>query len=386
MSYGIYLDIVYNKKIAARRATVPVPCGNESGASDSAQGARCGAGGSTGNKQIVPPHQIHYLIRRGRKDSAAQGETGFEGGPPRGHKKIMTTSATIRRKAVFMLGAATMLTAMLASAPVVAQKANTAATPPAAGGSGLPDGGRHPEIEKFKREGGEVEYIGHAYGLDGWLLTRKDIAPRTAYTTDRGGLVIGSLVDPDGQVVTMTQLQALKAKMEGSQAAQPGAEDPRSGASKAEHFYATLEKRSAWVQSGPDDAPYLYMLMNVNCDHCKAYWKELEPVVKQGKLQVRFVPYGAAPANREGGAAMMSSADPGAAWSEYIAGKPDALAKSKIVDGALSAIDANTRMVKEYKVGGPPFTMYRRLDDGKLMVIAGVPTNMMLLRSELTRN
>ena len=303
-----------------------------------------------------------------------------------GAHKDMTTFKTIRRKAAYTLGTAALLTGLLASAPTWAQKADTASAPPAAGGNGLPTGERHPEIEKFKKEGGEVEYIGHAYGLDGWLLTRKDIAPRTAYTTAQGGLVIGSLVNPEGAVETMNQLHALKAKMEGSQAAQPGAEEAQSGASKAEHFYATLEKRSAWVQSGPDDAPYMYVLMNVNCDHCKAYWKELEPAVKQGKLQVRFVPFGTAPANRDGGAAMMSSADPGAAWSDYIAGKSDALAKSTIVDGALSAIDANTKLVAQYKVTGSPFTVYRRLDDGKLMVISGKPSNMMLLRSELAKN
>jgi len=299
----------------------------------------------------------------------------------------MMSFKTIRPSTVRTVGAAALVAALLASsAPVLAQKATTAGAPPAAGGNGLPSGERHPEIEKFKKEGGMVEYIGHAFGLDGWLLTRQDIPPRTAYTTAEGGLVIGSLVNPEGKVETMNQLTALKAKMEGSQAAQPGAEEPKSGASKAEHFYATLEKRSAWVQSGPDDAPYLYMLMNVNCDHCKEYWKELEPAVKQGKLQVRFVPFGQAPANREGGAAMMSSSDPGAAWSEYIAGKEGALAKSTIVDGALSAIDSNTALVKQFKVTGTPFTMYRRLDDGKLMVIAGKPSNMMMLRSELAKN
>jgi hypothetical protein len=245
---------------------------------------------------------------------------------------------------------------------------------------------RHPELEKFKKDGGEVEFIGHAYGLDGWLLTRKDLSPRTAYTTAQGGLVLGQLVSPDGAVETMSQLHALKAKMEGAQDALPGAEDPRSTASRAERFYAQVERRAAWAQAGREDAPYLYMLMNVNCDHCKAYWKELEPAVRQGRLQVRLVPFGQAPANREGGAALLSSEDPGTAWSEYIDGKTAALGAAKIVDGADAAIAANTRLVADFNIAQTPFTIYRRPDDGALTVIPGKPKNIMLLQAELARD
>ncbi len=283
------------------------------------------------------------------------------------------------------VAAAVVCAALALPLTAAAQKAPTAQQPvpaTAAPGNEL----RHPELEKFKSEGGDVEFIGHAYGLDGWLLTRKDIPPRTAYTTPQGGLVLGNLVNPQGEVETMSQLHALKAKMEGSQEAIPGAEEPSSNVSKSERFYATVEKKAAWVQAGKQDAPYLYMFMNVNCDHCKEYWKALEPAVKAGRLQVRLVPFGQAQANREGGAALLSSADPGAAWSDYIAGKQNALAKEKAVDGSLAAIDANTRMVKTFGLAKTPFTIYRRPDDGKLTVIAGKPSNMMLLESELARN
>ncbi|HCS22274.1 MAG TPA: hypothetical protein DIW20_00880 [Rhodospirillaceae bacterium] len=291
------------------------------------------------------------------------------------------------KPAVFKrVAAATVLLAVMAL-PVMshAQKAPTAQTPvPAqtAPGNEL----RHPELEKFKTDGGEVEFIGHAYGLDGWLLTRKDIPPRTAYTTPQGGLVLGNLVNPQGEVETMSQLHALKAKMEGSQEAIPGAEEPGSTVSKSERFYATVEKKAAWAQAGKDGVPYLYMFMNVNCDHCTEYWKALEPAVKAGRLQVRLVPFGQAPANREGGAALLSSADPAAAWSEYIGGKKEVLGKGKAVDGSLSAIDANTQLVKTFGLAKTPFTIYRRPDNGALTVIAGKPSNMMLLESELARN
>jgi hypothetical protein len=268
--------------------------------------------------------------------------------------------------------------------PAPAQKAPTAQT--AVPAAGPQNELRHPELEKFKTDGGEVEFIGHAFGLDGWLLTRQDLPPRTAYTTAEGGLVLGQLVNRDGEVETMSQLHALKAKMEGSQEAMPGAEEPKSTASKAERFYAMLERRAAWVQAGKEDAPYLYMMMNVNCDHCQEYWKALQPAVKEGKLQVRLVPFGAQPANRDGGAALLSSSDPGTAWSDYINGNKEALASSKIVDGAIAAIAANSKLLGDFNVPQAPFTIYRRPDDGKLTVIAGKPGNMLLLQAELARN
>ncbi|MDY0008759.1 MAG: hypothetical protein RBS08_03550 [Bdellovibrionales bacterium] len=284
------------------------------------------------------------------------------------------------------LFAALALIAMISvSAAAFAQKAETAQAAAEAEAAPLNEL-RHPELDKFKKDGGEIEFIGHAFGLDGWLLTRSDLPPRTAYTTAQGGLVLGQLVNPDGAVETMSQLHALKAKMEGSQEALPGAEEARSTASKSERFYATLERRAAWAQAGKNDAPYLYVLMNVNCDHCKEYWKDLAPAVKDGRLQVRLVPFGQAPANREGGAALLSSADPATAWSEYIDGKAEALGKDKIVDGALAAIGANTKLVADFNITQSPFTIYRRPDDGKLTVIPGKPGNMMLLQSELTRN
>lgn len=282
--------------------------------------------------------------------------------------------------------AAVALTAMVGFSPAAfAQKAETAQAAAAAEAAPLNEL-RHPELDKFRKDGGEVEFIGHAFGLDGWLLTRKDTPPRTAYTTVQGGLVLGQLVNPDGAVETMSQLHALKAKMEGSQEALPGAEEAQSTASKSERFYAVLERRAAWAQAGQNDAPYLYVLMNVNCDHCKEYWKDLAPAVKDGRLQVRLLPFGQAPANREGGAALLSSADPATAWSEYIDGKTASLGKDKIVDGALAAIDANTKLVQEFGIGQSPFTIYRRPDDGKLTVIPGKPGNMMLLQSELARD
>lgn len=246
---------------------------------------------------------------------------------------------------------------------------------------------RHTALREFEtKDGGKVEYMGHALGLDGWMLIKKDGTRLTAYTTVEGGLVVGQLVDQDGMIETVEQMKALAAKQMGGQQALPGALDLKSSASKAERFYAEVEKNGAWVQAGPDNAPYIYVFMNVSCDHCMEYWKDLEGAVNAGKLQVRLLPWGTAEENRFGGAAMMSSAKPGDAWSAYIKGDKSALSRDKIVDGALAAVAANGDFLKKWNIGANPFTMYRRPEDGKITVIMGRPQNTLLLIADLVRN
>lgn len=241
---------------------------------------------------------------------------------------------------------------------------------------------RHPELQKFESEGGRIEFLGHALGLDGWLLLTKDGRAQYAYTSPEGGLVLGMLVNPDGTVETANQLKAYKAKMEGAQESLPGADK---GASKAEQLYAAVEK-SNWVALGNKDAPYLYMFMNVSCEHCQAFWKDLQRTVEKGNLQVRFVPFGKLAENNEGGAALLSVPDPAAAWQEYLAGKTEALGKDKISPGALDKVAANTALAEEWRLKGTPFTLYRKVDNGTVLAVVGRPANVMLVLADLLRN
>lgn len=242
---------------------------------------------------------------------------------------------------------------------------------------------RHPELRKFEEEGGKVEFIGHAYGLDGWLLTRKDVSPRTVYTTPEGGLVMGLLVNPEGKLETTEQLLAFKARTEGAQESLPGAS--LATASAVEKFYAAVEK-SNWVVAGNPDAPYIYVFMNVTCDHCQAYWKELQAAVKGGQAQVRLVPFGISPENVETGAAFLSVDNPVAAWQQFIEGNKGALSKDKIKEAGLAALDANTQLLKTWKIAGvPPYTVYRKPADGKVMTVIGRPENTMRVLADLMK-
>lgn len=242
----------------------------------------------------------------------------------------------------------------------------------------------HPELKKFSEQGGSIEFIGHSHGLDGWLITLQGQPPRTVYTTREGGLVIGQMVSPDGIVQTANQLLALEEKVSGGQDAVPGADNPDSAATAAERFYAEVEK-AGWVEVGRADAPFIYLFFNTTCPECQSYWKELQPDIEAGRIRVRLAPYGAAAANRDGGAALLASADPAQAWNDFIAGKTQALARTKAAEAKLAAVDANGALLKKWNIQKTPFTIYRRPGDGRVAVILGQPQNMLLLRAELLK-
>ena len=273
------------------------------------------------------------------------------------------------------------LMALLSVAPAHAQQQDAAAAAadvPAVEVSALAK--KFPALADFEKQGGIVEYLGPSGSLEGFVLIGADKTVKTVYVTPENTMVMGILVGTDGQNLTAPQLMAYRKRLGGDQSAIAGAE---SGAvSKAEQVYAGAEK-SAWVQVGQDSAPYIYMFMNVNCDHCKAMFMDVAPLVKAGKIQIRLVPFGTAEANRDGGAALLSVSDPFAAWQAYINGDSAALGKDKIAAGALDKIAANTAFATTNKLQGPPFTLYRRPADGVITAMVGRPQNTLALMADL---
>ncbi len=233
-------------------------------------------------------------------------------------------------------------------------------------------------LNAFETAGGKFDYLGNAHGLDGWILISPKGDTQYIYTTPDGALLKGTLYAPDGSSETLRQLKAYEQKMSGGQAATPGAEK---SAMPAEQLYAAAEKAN-WVALGNAQAPYLYVFMNANCDHCRDYWADLSDQVAAGRFQVRLIPFGDADANRTAGAALLSATDPMAAWKAWAAGDQGALGADKIKDGAAARLEANTALVKKWRLPTPPFTLYRRPADGKIVALVGRPENKMLLPSE----
>ena len=266
----------------------------------------------------------------------------------------------------------------------------------------------HPVLKKFQDEKhAKIEFLGHDHGLDGWLITGKndagaDIA-QYAYTTSEGGIVLGVMFGPDGEVTTIKQLEAYSERMKtGGQGALPmeklvrGMEPPKSlvpkaedgseleagKVPKAEKFYALTEKTS-WVQIGKKEAPYMYVYINPTCDHCVTYWKTLRKYVDEGTLSLRLVPFGAVAQNRTLGAALLASKDGEKAWREFAEGNAGALSATDATDEMLNKIDRNTALFGQFQLkSGPPFSIYRAPVDGKIKAVLGKPDNVMMLMTD----
>ncbi len=241
---------------------------------------------------------------------------------------------------------------------------------------------RSPALKQFEDDGGTVEFLGTSHGLDGWVAKNSKGEVKTVvYTTQDGAMIAGMMFSQEGNNETKKQLEEYHSRVTGSQQAAPGADK---SSSKSEKLYAEVEK-AGWVSLGSSSAPYLYIFMNVNCDHCQDFWKDMEGAVKDGKLQVRLVPFGTSADNRDGGAALLSAEKPQDAWTAYVAGDKTALGKDKAKDENYQKIDANTALVRTWKLSGPPFTLYRRPGDGILTAIVGRPDNIMLLLAEFIK-
>ena len=238
-------------------------------------------------------------------------------------------------------------------------------------------------LKQFEDSGGTLNFLGNAYGMDGWIITDKNDEKKVqfAYATPEGALILGTMYAPDGKMETKKQLKALKERQDGSQAAAPGAEN---SSLKAERFYAKTEKAN-WVALGDSQAPYLYVFINIKCASCQLFWKDLKSSVKEKKLQVRLIPYGGKKGNRNSGAALLSVENPEEAWRAYLEGDTTALGKDKIKDGAYQKINENNILVKEWKRGKRPFTIYRKPKDGEITAIVGYPDNVLLLLTEFLK-
>lgn len=266
----------------------------------------------------------------------------------------------------------------------------------------------HPVLKKFQDEKkAKVEFLGRDHGLDGWLITGKNDAGadivQYAYSTPEGGIVLGVMFGPEGEVTTVKQLEAYRERMKsGGSGAVPleklakGMEPPKSltgpqegeaappelksdAVPKAEKFFALTES-SSWVQIGKKDAPYMYVFFNVTCDHCVNYWKSLKKYVDDGTLGLRMVPFGTSPRNKTLGAALLAASDPEEAWRGFVGGNAAALDEKAASAEMLRKIESNTALFGEFSLkSGPPFSLYRSPVDGKIKAIMGKPDNIMML-------
>lgn len=176
-------------------------------------------------------------------------------------------------------------------------------------------------------------------------------------TPDNNHVIVGTLVDENGQDLAAAQLKELM-------------ETPIQ-----EGAWQTLE-RSTWVQDGNPAAPRIvYTFTDPNCPYCNRFWHAARPWVEAGKVQLRHVMVGVirqdSPAKA---AAILEAESPEEALSQNETGHAEGgIAPLPSISAATSAnLEANANLMAELGFGGTPAIVYRK-SDGAIATMSGLP-------------
>lgn len=141
------------------------------------------------------------------------------------------------------------------------------------------------------------------------------------FTIDNQYLVAGNVVDSTGQNLTQQYTQ--------------------------KYVFAGVAKKALaevgnthWVTQGSDKAPHkAYIVIDPNCIFCHMLYKEVEPMIEKGTLQVRWIPAGfLKPSSAGKAAAIMAAKDPLAALK-----KDETTFDAKKEEGGIQPLDANSK-------------------------------------------
>lgn len=138
---------------------------------------------------------------------------------------------------------------------------------------------------------------------------------------------------------------------------------------------------SAYFVEGKPGAPVVYAYFDANCIFCNHLWLQTRDFVKNGRIQLRWVPVGIIKKDSEDkGAGILSSPDPVAALAEDETSfntKDEeggyAIAHDKVSSSMLQAIQANDKLMKLAGFYGTPTLLYRT-KNGEAVVKQGLPS------------
>ncbi|OCX96231.1 MAG: thiol:disulfide interchange protein DsbG [Pseudomonas sp. CO183] len=194
-------------------------------------------------------------------------------------------------------------------------------------------------------------------GLKGYAARYNGQGMALYLTPDGEHVLIGSLLDANGEDLTRGQLEKLVYEPLGKE-------------------MWTRMQDSSWIADGKADAPRIvYMFSDPNCPYCNMFWKQARPWVESGKVQLRHIMVGMLRADSAGkSAALLSAKDPQAALNEHeAAGKASKLkALEKIPAELEEQLTANLMLMGELGAQATPAIFY--LDDnGRLQQHQGAP-------------
>ncbi|MBP7253042.1 MAG: thioredoxin fold domain-containing protein [Alphaproteobacteria bacterium] len=267
-----------------------------------------------------------------------------------------------------------------------------------------------PLIQNLLLGGAELYYVGERSSMHGFLLYKDGQMQMTYLTPDRNALIFGGMYGIDGADISAQQVNnasaenaQLKALLAASSEQQKdlerstgmaSARDPVSDAKRntlpaGGGVSLTPGERlmndflsAAGVVVGQEGKPLTLMLVDPQCQFCKATWGELYEPIKKGQLRVKLIPIGAEGSENEKQAAkFLRVSDPLNSWNKFVSGDKTILAGDPPA-ADLTAVRSNMSMVATWKIQATPYIVYRGAD-GKVKVVQGKPEKVANILSDL---
>jgi len=202
------------------------------------------------------------------------------------------------------------------------------------------------DIQKFEELGGKVLYLGRVHDLDQWGFVSRDGEMKfILYETPAGALIKGKVFNPDGT--------------------------PLGAKQKAEIFFDAVRAAHS-VTIGNPKTPAVYVFVVLGDADTLKLWNLVKGDVEAAKFHLRVLPVGRDKENQKRGSALLASATPRERWDEEMSGNPKIAAEPS--EESLDKLLQNTALSRKWEIPAFPFTVYRKLTDGKMMTFAGVPT------------
>ncbi|MBL4805492.1 MAG: thioredoxin fold domain-containing protein [Alphaproteobacteria bacterium] len=234
-------------------------------------------------------------------------------------------------------------------------------------------------IENLVNEGAQIRYLGKDNGMDAWLTIKNGVEQYFYVLPDQSAFVMGVMFDADGKLVTVQQVQRLRAQ--GDTLLDTLTEFPTPQASEtekpfefktpAEKMFADIES-SNWVALGKPGAPVMYSFIDPQCPHCHNFIEELQSsgYFDSGQLQLRMIPVGFREETRAQAAYLIATPNPEERWFKHMEGDETALpAKSEINQ---QGVQRNLAIMQSWKFNVTPMIVYRG-KDGSVKLVRGKP-------------
>lgn len=236
-------------------------------------------------------------------------------------------------------------------------------------------------IKNLVAEGAQVRYLGRDYGFDSWITIKNGQEQYFYVLPDQSAFVMGLLFGKDGKLVTVDQVQRLRAQ--GDDLLDDLASDPISAnnapdkdfdlQSPSERLFYDIEN-SNWIPVGAPGAPALYAFIDPQCGHCHAFINKLREAnyLQNGQVQLRVIPVGFREETIAQAAFLMATPDPQGRLFKHLDGDEAALpAKQNISD---QGVQRNLAIMQSWKFDATPMMIYRGTD-GTVKIVRGQPKN-----------